>query len=60
MENEDKLRKIAVALGIAAILLGGVLAYVWISKNNIVKDLNIEKADLTQEMMELRQEYAEL
>ena len=60
MENEDKLRKIAVALGIAAILLGGVLAYVWISKNNIVKDLNIEKADLTQEMVELRQEYAEL
>jgi len=60
MENEDKLRKIAVALGIAAILLGGVLAYVWISKNNIVKDLNIEKADLTQEMMDLRQEYSEL
>ena len=60
MENEEKLRKIAVALGIAAILLGGVLAYVWISKNNIVKDLNIEKADLTQEMMELREEYAEL
>ena len=60
MENEEKLRKIAVALGIAAILLGGVLAYVWISNNNIVKDLNIEKADLTQEMMELREEYAEL
>ena len=60
MENEEKLRKIAVALGIAAILLGGVLAYVWVSKNNIVKDLNIEKADLTQEMMELREEYAEL
>jgi len=60
MENEDKLRKIAVALGIAAVLLGGVLAYVWVTKNNIVKDLNIEKADLTQEMMELRAEYAEL
>jgi FtsZ-binding cell division protein ZapB len=60
MENEDKLRKIAVALGIAAVLLGGVLAYVWVTKNNIVKDLNIEKADLTQEMMELRAEYDEL
>ena len=32
MENEEKLRKIAVALGIAAILLGGVLAYVWIRR----------------------------
>jgi DNA repair exonuclease SbcCD ATPase subunit len=60
MENEEKLRKIAVALGIAAVLLGGVLAYVWVTKNNIVKDLNIEKADLTQEMMELRAEYDEL
>ncbi|MBO7584909.1 MAG: hypothetical protein J6T09_04505 [Bacteroidales bacterium] len=60
MEREDKLRKIVVALAIAAVLLGGVLAYVWVSKNKIVNDLNIEKADLTQEMVELRQEYAEL
>ena len=60
MENEDKLRKIVIALAIAAVLLGGVLAYVWVTKNKIVQDLNIEKADLTQEMMELREEYAEL
>ena len=60
MEREDKLRKIVVALAIAAVLLGGVLAYVWVSKNKIVNDLNIEKANLTQEMVELRQEYAEL
>ena len=60
MEREDKLRKIVVALAIAAVLLGGVLAYVWVSKNKIVNDLNIEKADLTQEMVEIRQEYAEL
>ncbi|MBR5735434.1 MAG: hypothetical protein IKX60_01370 [Bacteroidales bacterium] len=60
MENEDKLRKIVVALAIAAVILGGVLAYVWVTKNSLVRDLNIEKADLTQEMVELRQEYAEL
>jgi len=60
MENAEKMRKIVVALAIVAVLLGGVLAYVWITKNNLVKDLNIEKADLTQEMMELRAEYAEL
>ena len=57
---EDKLRKIVVALAMAAVVLGGVLAYVWTSKSKLVNDLNIEKADLTQEMEELRQEYAEL
>ena len=60
MEQEDKLRKIAVALAVAAVLLGGVLAYVWTSKSKLVNELNIEKADLTMEMEELRQEYAEL
>ena len=60
MEMEDKLRKIVVALAMAAVVLGGVLAYVWTSKSKLVNDLNIEKADLTQEMEELRQEYAEL
>ena len=57
---EDKLRKIVVALAMAAVILGGVLAYVWTSKSKLVNDLNIEKADLTQEMEELRQEYAGL
>ena len=60
MEQEDKLRKIVVALAMAAVILGGVLAYVWTSKSKLVNDLNIEKADLTQEMEELRQEYAGL
>ncbi|MBO4656989.1 MAG: hypothetical protein J5639_04375 [Bacteroidales bacterium] len=60
MEMEDKLRKIVVALAMAAVILGGVLAYVWTSKSKLVNDLNIEKADLTQEMEELRQEYAGL
>ena len=60
MEQEDKLRKIAVALAIAAVLLGGALAYIWTSKSKLVNELNIEKADLTQEMEDLRAEYAEL
>ncbi|MBP5301760.1 MAG: hypothetical protein J6Y88_00750 [Bacteroidales bacterium] len=60
MEREDKLRKIVVALAIAAALLGGALAYIWSTKSKLVNELNIEKADLTQEMVELRQEYAEL
>ena len=60
MENEEKLRKIVVALAMVAVALGGVLTYVWVSKSRLVTDLNIEKADLTQEMVQLRQEYAEL
>ena len=60
MENEEKLRKIVVALAMVAVALGGVLTYVWVTKSRLVTDLNIEKADLTQEMVQLRQEYAEL
>src|SRR5574344_2058124 len=60
MENEEKLRKIVVALAIFALLLAGVLAYIWIGKNKIVSDLNIEKEDLTQEMITLQNDYADL
>lgn len=60
MENEEKLRKIVVALAIFALLLAGVLAYIWIGKNKIVSDLNIEKEDLTQEMLTLQNDYADL
>ncbi len=57
---EDKLRKIVIALGILAAILLGVLIYVWSTKSSLVKDLNQEKIQLTEEMRSLQGEYNEL
>lgn len=54
------LKKVMYALVAAVVVLVGVLAYVWISKNGLVKDLNIEKEQLTEEMIALQNDYANL
>ena len=45
--------------GVAAVLLG-VLVFVWASKQKLVKDLRIEKEDLTTELIALQNDYATL
>ena len=60
MEKEKTLKIITIVLGAVAALLIGALAYNWITKNNSVKDLNVEKAELTSQMMDLRNEYDSL
>jgi len=44
---------------VAAVLLG-VLVFVWVSKHKLVKDLNLEKEDLTTELVALQNDYATL
>ena len=58
MENEGTLKKIVIALAVVAAILVGTLAYVWISKNKLVDDLNGEKAALTEEMVALQNDYS--
>ena len=58
MENEGTLKKIVIALAVVAAILVGTLAYVWISKNKLVYDLNGEKAALTEEMVALQNDYS--
>ena len=58
MENEGTLKKIVIALAVVAAILVGTLAYVWISKNTLVDDLNGEKAALTEEMVALQNDYS--
>ena len=48
------------ALIVVAVVLAGVLAYVWIERNGLVKDLKIEKEQLTAEMIQLQNDYATL
>lgn len=46
-------------VGVAALMAAG-LAYVWSSKSSLVKDLNAEKEDLTQQMIALKGDYDSL
>lgn len=58
--EENKLKKIMYALIAVAVVLAGVLAYIWFTKSQLVNDLNAEKEDLTQQMIALQNDYAGL
>lgn len=57
---EKNLKNIVIILGVVAVLLLGVLAWVWFDRNSMIKDLNLEKDDLTEQMVHLRSEYDSL
>lgn len=48
-----------VMIGVA-VVMALVLAYVWYQKSSLVKELNIEKEALTEQMVTLQHEYATL
>lgn len=48
------------ALIAVAVLLAAALAYIWIQKSSLVKELNIEKEDLTEQIVALQQDYDSL
>lgn len=58
MEKERTLRNIVIALSVIALLLIGVLAYVWIDRSRIIGDLTVEKEQLTQQTEQLKEEYS--
>lgn len=57
---EDKLKKVMYGLIAAVVVLAAVLAYVWIERSGLVKDLRVEKEQLTAEMIALQNDYANL
>lgn len=58
-KNED-LKKIMYGLCAVAAVLLGALIFIWTSKSSLVKDLNEEKEDLTQQMIALKGDYDSL
>ena len=54
------LKKVIYALTAVAILLAGALAYIWWDKTSLVNELNVEKAELTSQMVALQNDYATL
>ena len=60
-ERKNKsLKNIMYALAGVAVLLAGGLAYIWSSKSSLVKDLNLEKQDLTEQIEALKSDYDSL
>ena len=59
MENTN-LKKIMYLLIVVAVALAGTLAYIWYDKSNLVKELTIDKEELTAQMIDLQNDYASL
>ena len=57
--NTDLRKVMYVLIGLAA-LLAGALAYIWIQKSSLVKELEIEKQDLTEQIVALQSDYDNL
>ena len=58
--EEQSLKKVMYALIAVAVLLAGALAYIWYQKSSLVKELTIEKNELTEQMVALQNDYATL
>ena len=58
--EQNGLKKIMYLLIAVAVLLAGALAYVWYQQSSLVKELTVDKENLTQEMIALQNDYASL
>ena len=54
------LRTATIILAVAALALGGALAWVWGQKSNLVGELEGEKAELTQQLLNLQSDFENL
>ena len=54
------LRTVMIVLAVVAAALAAALAYVWLSKSKLVSDLEIEKKDLTEQIVALQSDYDNL
>ncbi len=59
-QQEKKMKTIMYALIAVAVVLAGVLAFIWFQKSTLGKELTIEKEDLTEQMIALQNDYATL
>lgn len=59
-ERNTDLRKVMYALIGVAALLAAALAYIWIQKSSLVKELEVEKEELTEQIVALQSDYDSL
>lgn len=58
--EEKKLKNVMYAMIAVALVLAGVLAYIWWQKSSLVRELTLEKEELTAQMIDLQNDYANL
>ena len=58
--EQNPLKKVMIVLIVVAVALAGALAYVWYQQSTLVKELTLDKENLTQEMIALQNDYASL
>ncbi len=58
-KNKQLKNLMMILVGVVAVLVIA-LGYIWFSKSSLVKDLNAEKEDLTQQMIALKGDYESL
>lgn len=56
----EQLKKIMYMMAAVAAVLAILLGYIWWTKSSLVKDLEAEKLDLTEQMVALQNDYATL
>ena len=54
MTPEKKMKTVMVCLCVVVAVLAGVLAYIWWQKSSLIDDLNMEKEELTAQMIDLQ------
>ncbi len=59
-QQEQNLKRTMYIFIAIAVVLAGVLAYIWYQKSQLVKELTIEKEELTEQMVALQNDYATL
>ena len=59
-ERTNTPRTVMYVLAVVAAVLAAALAYIWISKASLVKDLNDEKQELTEQIIALQGDYNSL
>ncbi len=62
-ESEKKntgLKTTTWVLAAIALVLAGSLLYIWYQKSQLISDLNVEKQELTEQMVALQNDYATL
>ena len=51
MENEKKMKTLVIVLAAVAVVLAGILAWIWVGRNGKIGSLKIEKDVLTGQML---------
>jgi len=59
-EERNVYKIVTITLAVVAVILAGVLIYVWTDRNGLIDDLTIEKDQLTEQMEQLKGDYATL